>query len=58
MDLLSSTGNLNYGTSGTITSAELRKAITPIRTMVTRQQTVQAKYGNTFSFDFDAALLQ
>lgn len=58
IDLLSSTGNLNYGTSGSITPAELRKAIVPIRTMVTRQKTVQAECGNTFNFDVDAALMQ
>jgi hypothetical protein len=55
-DLLGTAGNLNHGTHGTISTADLRKAITPIRTMVTRQQRIQAEYGNTFVFDVDAAL--
>ena len=46
------------GRHGQITNEELRKAITPIRAMVTRQNKVQAKYGNTFNFDVDAALKQ
>jgi hypothetical protein len=54
--LLQTAGNLNYGTSGTISEADLRKAITPIRAMVTRQKKKQAQYGNTFDFDVDAAL--
>lgn len=58
MTLLQSVGNLQYGTHGTITAADLRKAITPIRSMVTRQKTIQARYGNTFSFDVDAALAE
>lgn len=55
-ELLKKTGNLNYGTHGTITDAELRKAITPIRRMVTFQKKKQSTYGNTFDFDVDAAL--
>lgn len=50
MDLLKTAGNLQHGTSGTISDADLRKAITPIRTMVTRQKKLQAKFGNTFVF--------
>lgn len=55
-DLLRTAGNLIYGTHGTISEADLRKAITPIRAMVTREKKRQAKYGNTFDFDVDAAL--
>lgn len=44
------------GTCGTISAADLRKAITPIRTMVTHQRKKQAQYGNTFEFDVEAAL--
>jgi hypothetical protein len=55
--LLQTAGNLNYGTHGRISDADLRKAITPIRTMVTLQKKKQAKYGNTFDFDVDAALI-
>lgn len=54
--LLHTAGNLNHDTHGEITAAQLRKAITPIRTMVTRQKKIQAKYGNTFDFNVDAAL--
>ncbi len=54
--LLQSAGNLQHGTRGTITAAQLKQAITPIRAMVTRQQRIQAKYGNTFRFDVDEAL--
>lgn len=56
MDLLRTAGNLPYGTRGTITDAQLKAAITPIRRMVTTQKANQAKYGNTFNFDVDAAL--
>lgn len=55
--LLKSAGNLNYGTRGTITDAQLKQAITPIRTMVTRQRRIQAKYGNIFQFDVDGHLV-
>ncbi len=55
-ELLKTAGNLNYSTHGRITDADLRKAIAPIRSMVTRQKKVQAKFGNTFNFDVDAAL--
>jgi hypothetical protein len=54
--LLKSAGILHYGTHGKISAADLKKAIAPIRSMVTRQQKKQAKYGNTFNFDVDAAL--
>lgn len=57
MDLLQTAGNLNHGTHGTISAADLRKAITPIRSMVTIQRRKQAQYGNTFKFDVDAALV-
>ena len=56
-ELLKTAGNLNHGTHGTITDADLRKAITPIRSMVTRQSKRQAKFGNKFDFDVDKALL-
>ncbi len=56
MDLLRTAGNLSHGTRGTITDAQLKAAITPIRRMATTQKAKQAKYGNTFNFDVDAAL--
>jgi len=56
MDLLKTAGNLSYGTHGTITADQLKAAITPIRRMVTVQSKKQKQYGNTFSFDVDAAL--
>lgn len=56
-ELLKTAGNLTYGTTGTISAADLKKAISPIRAMVTRQRVKQAKYGNTFEFDVDAALV-
>lgn len=56
MNLLQSVGNKWYDTHGTITDAELKKALRPIRSMVTRQQKIQARHGNTFEFDVDAAL--
>lgn len=55
-ELLKSVGNLAYGTHDKISDADLKKAITPIRSMVTRQKRIQAKYGNKFDFDVDAAL--
>lgn len=55
-ELLKTAGNLNYGTSGKITADQLKKAVAPIRAMVTRQAKIQAKYGNKFEFDVDAAL--
>lgn len=55
-ELLQSVGYLQHGTTGTITEAQLKKAITPIRAMVTKQKRIQAKYGNKFEFDVDAAL--
>ena len=54
--LLKTAGNLQYGTLGTITAAQLKAAITPIRRMVTTQKAKQAQYGNYFNFDVDAAL--
>jgi hypothetical protein len=54
--LLKTAGNLSYDTHGTITTAQLKKAITPIRAMVTRQTKAQAERGNKFEFDVDAAL--
>ena len=54
--LLTTVGNLHYGTHGKISAADLRKAVAPIRAMVTRQKKKQAEYGNTFDFDVDAAL--
>jgi len=56
MELLQTAGRLEYGTRGRITEAQLRKAITPIKAMVTRQKRIQAKYGNTFEFDVAEAL--
>jgi len=56
--LLQSTGNLYHGTHGSITDDQLRKAISPIRAMVTRQRVIQARHGNKFDFDVDAALAQ
>jgi hypothetical protein len=57
-DLLQGVGNLQYGTHGTISDADLRKAITPIRSMVTKQKKIQARYGNKFDFNVDAALAE
>ena len=54
--LLATAGNLYHGASGTITDAQLRQAVAPIRSMATRQAKQQAKFGNTFAFDVDAAL--
>ena len=56
MDLLKTAGDLWYDTNGTITEAQLRKAVASIRRMVTVQREKQKKYGNTFDFDVDAAL--
>lgn len=59
MVLLKTAGNLQYGTSGTITDAQLRAAISPIRRMVTVQDKKQKGFGNKgFQFDVDAALLE
>lgn len=55
-ELLRTVGNLWYDTHGTITAEQLKRAVTPIRAMVTRQTKLQARYGNTFTFDVDAAL--
>jgi hypothetical protein len=56
MELLKTAGNLNHDTHGEISEAALKQAITPIRRMVTTEKKKQAKYGNTFNFDVDAAL--
>lgn len=56
-ELLKTAGNLSYDTHGSITPAQLKAAITPIRRMVTTQKEKQKRYGNTFDFDVDAALL-
>ena len=58
MELLKTAGNLQHGTRGTVTAAQLKAAITPIRRMVTTQKAKQAQYGNTFNFDVDAALAE
>jgi hypothetical protein len=50
MDLLKTAGNLPYGTRGTITPAQLKAAISPIRRMATTQK------AKGFNFDVDAAL--
>jgi hypothetical protein len=55
-ELLKTAGNPFHDTQGKITAAQLRKAVAPIRAMVTRQTELQKKYGNTFTFDVDAAL--
>lgn len=54
--LLKTAGNVWYDTDRTITDAQLKAAISPIRRMVTTQTKKQAQYGNTFAFDVDAAL--
>ena len=54
--LLKTAGNLWYDTDGTITAAQLKAAVAPIRRMVTTQKVKQAKFGNTFEFDVDMAL--
>lgn len=56
--LLQDAGNLDHGTRGRITDAELKYAIAPIRKMAKEQQKKQAEYGNTFEFDVDAAMLE
>ena len=55
-ELLKTAGNMSYGTHGKISAADLKKAVAPIRSMVTRQKAKQAKYGNKFEFDVEAAL--
>jgi hypothetical protein len=55
-ELLKTAGNLHHRTQGTISAADLKKAIAPIRSMVTIQKKKQAQYGNKFDFDVDAAL--
>lgn len=56
MDLLRTAGNLNYGTHGKITDAQLKAAITPIKSMVTRQKKLQARFGNKFEFNVAVSL--
>lgn len=58
VELLQTTGNINHGTHGTISDADFRKAVSPIRSMVTRQKRIQSQYGNTFEFDVNAALTE
>lgn len=58
MALLQSAGNLSHGTHNRISDADLARAITPIKAMVTRQKKLQAKFGNTFDFDVQAALIE
>ena len=55
-NLLKSRGNIWYPLHGSITLAELKAAITPIKRMATTQKKKQAQYGNTFDFDVAAAL--
>lgn len=55
-ELLKTAGNLDHGTHGKISAADLKKSIVPIRSMVSRQKAKQAQYGNSFNFDVDAAL--
>jgi hypothetical protein len=56
MKLLRSAGNIWHDTNGTISDADLREAIGSIKRMVTYQKAEQAKHGNKFDFDVDAAL--
>lgn len=58
MDLLRGVGNIWHDTHGTISDSELRKAITPIKAMVTNQKRIQAAHGNKFEFDVEAALAE
>lgn len=58
MGLLKTAGNLWYDTHGKISDANFRKAVTPIKSMVTKQKRIQKRYGNTFNFDVDAALTE
>jgi len=56
MKLLRTAGNIWNDTHGTISDADLKAAITPIKSMVTRQKKKQVSYGNTFEFDVEATL--
>ena len=56
MDIIRATGNIWYNLHGSITDAQLKAAVIPIRRMVTVQREKQKKYGNSFEFDVDAAL--
>ena len=56
MKLLRTAGNIWYDTHGTISDDDLKAAITPIKSMVTRQKRKQAEYGNSFEFDVEATL--
>jgi hypothetical protein len=49
MDLIRTTGNIWYALHGTISDADLKKAITPIRRLATTE-------AHQFKFDVDAAL--
>ena len=53
MELLKTAGNLQHGTYGTISDADLKAAIATIKRMVTHQKKLQAKYGNKFDFNVD-----
>ena len=54
--LLATAGNLQRGTRGKVSDADFKRAVSPIKAMVTRQRRIQAKHGNVFDFDVDAAL--
>lgn len=57
MQLIQNAGKTWHGTvTGTISDADLKKAITPIRRFATVQEEKQKQYGNKFHFDVDAAL--
>lgn len=56
MELLQTLGNLWYDTDRTITDAQLKKVVTPIKAMVTKQKKIQAKFGNLFEFDVEQAM--
>ena len=56
VELLKTAGNLQSGTHGKVSAADFKRAVSPIKAMVTRQKKIQAKHGNTFDFNVDAAL--
>jgi hypothetical protein len=57
IELLDTAGKPFYPTHGTVTPAQIKKAISPIRRMVTYQSNKQKAYGNKFEFDVDTALV-
>lgn len=57
-ELLRTAGNLWYDTRGTISDADFKKAVAPIKAMVTREKKRQLKYGNKFDFDVVAAIAE